>query len=82
METNMSTILHHTFWEAATTDVLWIGQAIRRFWQALLRWRDEQAARAHLSAMSDRELRDIGLNRADIRFAVKGELDRSRRHSS
>jgi uncharacterized protein YjiS (DUF1127 family) len=80
----MSTILHHTtdLWGAATTDVLWVGHAIRRCCQALLRWQDEQAASAHLSAMSDRELRDIGLNRVDIRFAVKGELDRKRPHSS
>ena len=62
----------------ANTDAVWIGHFVRRCWQAFLRWRLEQAAIAELSTMSDRELRDIGLNRSEIGFAVKGVLTHSR----
>jgi uncharacterized protein YjiS (DUF1127 family) len=58
----------------AGTDAVWIGHLIRRCWQAFRNWQIEEAAIAQLSSMSDRELRDIGLNRSEIGFAVKGEL--------
>ena len=66
---------------SAGSDAVWISRLIRRCWQALQRWEVEQAAIAQLSAMSDRELRDIGLNRSEIGFAVKGELTHRRRAS-
>ncbi len=35
-------------------------------------WRKRRAAQAELESLSDRELSDIGLKRANIREAVKG----------
>jgi len=32
----------------------------------LLAWQDRASARAHLAAMSDAELKDVGLSRADV----------------
>ena len=69
--------------ELAGSDAVWIGHFVRRCWQAFLRWQREEAAITQLSAMSDRELRDIGLNRSEIGFAVKGELtSHNRRRAS
>lgn len=47
-----------------------LGGAFKRWWVAYIAWRMEQAAIAHLNAMSDRELKDIGLIRSDIRRRV------------
>jgi uncharacterized protein YjiS (DUF1127 family) len=44
--------------------------AASRRWSAYCRWRAEQIAIGQLSAMSDRELRDIGLIRSEIDRAV------------
>jgi len=49
---------------------------IKRWWIASLTRRIEEAAIAHLSSMSDRELKDIGLTRSQIPWAVKGEPGR------
>src|SRR5947199_2039424 len=43
---------------------------VDRRWQAYSRWRAEQVAIGQLSAMSDRELQDIGLIRSEIDRAV------------
>jgi uncharacterized protein YjiS (DUF1127 family) len=76
VEAIMSTIFNHAteLRGLASTDASWIGHIVRRYWTAFQRWRLEQAAIVQLSTMSDRELRDIGLNRGEIRFAVKGQL--------
>jgi uncharacterized protein YjiS (DUF1127 family) len=66
----------------AGTNAVWIGHFVRRCWREFLRWQDEQAAIAQLSAMSDRELRDIGLNRSEIGFVVKGERPHDRCRAS
>ena len=52
--------------------------AVKRSFAAYLVWRDEKVAIAHLKSMSERELRDIGLTRAQIPFAVKGARARDR----
>ena len=46
---------------------------LRRWWVAYLARRIEQAAIAQLGLMSDRELKDIGLTRSQIGYAVRGE---------
>lgn len=66
----------------AATDGGWIGQIIRRCWKALQKWDIEQAAIARLSSMSDRELKDIGLHRSEIRFVVRGDLTHHYRRAS
>ena len=43
---------------------------VDRRWIAYSRWRVEQRATAQLNAMSDRELKDIGLIRSEISRAV------------
>lgn len=47
-------------------------ETLKRILGAYLTWRAETAAIAHLTAMSNRQLRDIGLSRSEIPFAVKG----------
>jgi uncharacterized protein YjiS (DUF1127 family) len=46
-------------------------QALKRMWAAFIAWRIEQVAVGQLRAMSDRELKDIGLQRSQIEFAVR-----------
>ena len=46
-------------------------QALKRMWAAFIAWRIEQVAISHLRAMSDRELKDIGLHRSQIDFVVR-----------
>jgi uncharacterized protein YjiS (DUF1127 family) len=43
----------------------------KRWWMAYMTWRAEQAAVATLSALSDRQLKDIGLTRSGIVGAVR-----------
>lgn len=46
----------------------WSG--LERRWSAYSRWRTERHAAAQLHAMSDRDLKDIGLIRSEIDRAV------------
>ena len=55
-----------------------LAAALKSLWTAFIAWRQRQAALAHLQAMSDRELRDIGLSRSQIECAVTGERARDR----
>ena len=84
VEANMSTIFDPAtdLRRLAVRDAVWIGDLVRRCWREFLRWQDEQAAIAQLSAMSDRELRDIGLNRSEIGFVVQGERPHDRCRAS
>jgi uncharacterized protein YjiS (DUF1127 family) len=47
--------------------------ALKRLWVTYNNWRNEQAALAALQALSDRELKDIGLTRGDIVHAARGQ---------
>jgi hypothetical protein len=51
-----------------------LGLAVGHGLAAFITWRVQQAAIAYLSAMSDRELHDIGLARSEIEPAVMGKL--------
>jgi uncharacterized protein YjiS (DUF1127 family) len=55
-----------------------LAAAIRRSCAAYVSWRMEQSAVAVLHSMSDRELGDIGLSRADITKAVRSRAARDR----
>jgi uncharacterized protein YjiS (DUF1127 family) len=46
--------------------------ALKRLWATYNNWRIEHAAIAALQALSDRELKDIGLTRGEIVHAAKG----------
>ena len=55
-----------------------LAAAPRRWWGAVATWRRQQASIDHLNLMSERELKDIGLSRGDIEFAVRGDHPRNR----
>ena len=44
--------------------------ALRRWWVAYVKWRLNQLAIRQLNSMSDRQLKDMGLSRGQIDFAV------------
>jgi uncharacterized protein YjiS (DUF1127 family) len=48
--------------------------SVRLWWVAHLTRRMERVAMVQLQAMSDRELKGIGLTRSEIEQAVKGEF--------
>jgi uncharacterized protein YjiS (DUF1127 family) len=79
----MSTISDYTnnLRGLAGIDAVWLIRTVRRGLKRFLRWRLEQAAIAQLSSMNDRELRDIGLQRSDIGFVVRGQLPRTNRRA-
>jgi uncharacterized protein YjiS (DUF1127 family) len=51
---------------------------LNRWWAAYVTWRLERAAINQLSSLSDRQLKDIGLDRSEIMGAVKGRVARER----
>jgi len=53
-------------------------RTFKRWWAAYMARRIEQRAIAELLSMSDRDLRDIGINRCDILRAVRGDTTRER----
>jgi uncharacterized protein YjiS (DUF1127 family) len=58
------------------TFVAAIGRAIKRGFVAYMNWRLQQLAISRLRTMSDRELKDIGVSRSQVEFAVTGKLER------
>jgi uncharacterized protein YjiS (DUF1127 family) len=52
--------------------------AAKRAWVAYMAWRIDRVAIDQLCAMSDRQLKDIGLTRSEIAAAARGTL-RARR---
>ena len=59
-------------WTRGLTD------ALKRWRAAYQRRRAERLAIARLEAMSDRQLKDIGVARSQIEFAVRGQVERDR----
>jgi len=53
-------------------------RTFKRWWAAYMARRIEQRAIAELLSMSDRDLRDIGINRCEILRAVRGDTARER----
>lgn len=66
------TFVAMTAFDATTTDVRRVSvvdrvsHAVATLVAAYTDWKDKRATRAALSALSDRELDDIGLSRADL----------------
>ena len=50
------------------------GLSLGNFYATLKTWNDERITRRELNALSDRELADVGLCRADIDSVAKGLL--------
>jgi uncharacterized protein YjiS (DUF1127 family) len=55
-----------------------LAASLKRWWAAYLAWRSRRAAMVALCAMSDLELKDMGLRRCDIPRGVRGEVTRDR----
>jgi|SRR6516225_4334337 uncharacterized protein YjiS (DUF1127 family) len=59
-----------------------VGQSavrtFKRWWAAYTAWHRERRAMAELLSMSDRDLRDIGINRCEILRAVRADTARER----
>lgn len=51
----------------------------RRYWNYLITWRRHRDVIKELNQLTDRELRDIGINRADIDRLVWLEEDKQMR---
>ncbi len=52
-----------------------VGGVLKRCWLAYMDWRLQQLALSRLRCMSDRELKDIGLIRSQIKLAVRGSAE-------
>lgn len=74
----MSTILGTGTPGGAVAALNAAGRALMRCWAAYMMWRIERLAVARLGAMSDRQLSDLGIVRAQIAFAVKNGIERER----
>ena len=70
-------------WRGISRTALILGQtgasAAVEVWRRRQQRRRQRLAAAQLYAMDDRALRDIGLRRGEIEFAVNGALDPTRR---
>jgi uncharacterized protein YjiS (DUF1127 family) len=55
-----------------------IGTGMRRWWVAYTSWRIERLAVGRLQAMSDRQLKDMGLVRSQIAFVVEEGIGHER----
>jgi uncharacterized protein YjiS (DUF1127 family) len=68
----MSTISNAMLGRNTATETLaGIGRNLKRWWIAYMHWRIERAAADRLFSMSDRELKDIGLNRSGVPGALR-----------
>jgi len=74
MELAVSTISTNPASSEALAGNSWTLAAVLKRWSmAYLSWRLEQAAIVQLGALSDCELKDIGLRRCEIEGAVRSE---------
>jgi uncharacterized protein YjiS (DUF1127 family) len=55
-----------------------LAATLKRWCVVFITWRLEQAVIGQLWSMSDRNLKDIGLTRSEIRAVVKGRITRER----
>jgi uncharacterized protein YjiS (DUF1127 family) len=82
MWTTMELIMSTTFYIPVTNRARSRGSGliaiVKTWWLSYLSRRIERAAIIQLHGMSDRELQDIGLTRAQIEGAVRGEFDDGR----
>jgi uncharacterized protein YjiS (DUF1127 family) len=75
----MSTYANQDVGETAAPSILGTGLAVLRDqWRAFREWRAQQQTIALLHSMNDRDLKDIGLTRAEIEPAVRGQSMRDR----
>jgi uncharacterized protein YjiS (DUF1127 family) len=77
MEMIMSTISNAVLPRNSAGDTLSksIAKVAMRWWVAYMNWRLQRLAIHRLKAMSDRELKDMGVSRSQIDFVVKRGTD-------
>jgi len=66
-------IVNWQFWTAV------LPARLKRLWSIYLNWRLERAAINQLSSLSDRQLKDIGIDRSEIMGAVRRSATRGAR---
>jgi uncharacterized protein YjiS (DUF1127 family) len=69
-----STLLHGRAAQSVGRSVV---RTFKRWRAAYMAWHRERRAMAELFSMSDRNLRDIGISRCEILYAVRGHTARS-----
>ena len=57
----------------------WVNNIVVRFFRYCILWSDHRAAVKILNRLSDRELKDIGINRSDIDRMVWLDEDKTMR---
>lgn len=65
-------IIHNRFRAGGASGLGGLFRALSRTWAALRAWNNRRIAVRELSAMPDAQLRDIGIERYQIRDAVNG----------
>ena len=69
----MSSVLSASFGARDAASLTRAVQALRRWWIAYIEWRLERAAIAQLCALTDHQLKDIGLTRSAVPGAVRSK---------
>ena len=64
---NALQVVVRTSWAA------WLGTVLKRGWSRYCAWRERRRATAVLRSMSDHQLKDIGLTRGHIAYAIGGK---------
>ena len=54
-----------------------VSSALQRLLAGFAAWMQRRRAEAELMALTDRELADIGLTRADVPYVLRGEIERT-----
>ena len=67
----MSSVLSASFGARDAAPLARAAQALRRWWIPYIEWRLEGAAIAQLCALTDHQLKDIGLTRSAVAGAVR-----------
>ena len=57
----------------ADTFLKGVGRILKGWWVAYMNWRLQQLAISRLRSMGDRELKDIGISRAQIEVAARSD---------
>jgi uncharacterized protein YjiS (DUF1127 family) len=50
-----------------------VAATVRRWWMAYMKWRLDDMAVRQLHSMTDRELKDMGVSRAEIDIRVRAD---------
>lgn len=77
----MSTVTSAPAGALGLTDTSWSGRlraVLSRWWAARLARHRENVAVRELQTMSDHQLKDIGVVRSQIEFAVRGDREHDR----